>query len=139
MAIYNLKESKKVEQITAYLTKLIYDGAMVKLEKIKPKRTNNQNAYLHVLFTLWGLEHGYTTDEAKTTVKRHFHDIFVYEKNGSKYLARTRDMDTKQMSDFTERFRRWSESEGCYLPSPEEYRGKYDYYQNIIEINKHFT
>jgi len=138
MAFYDLKEDSKVEQITNYLAKLISDKSTVELRRVKPKRTNSQNAYLHVLFTLWGLEHGYTVEEAKTNVKRHFHNIFVYEKKGHKYLGRTRDMDTKQMTDFIDQFRNWSASEGYYLPSPDEYKGKYAYYQNIIEINKEF-
>ena len=138
MAIYNLKDSKKVEQITAYMSKLISDGAMVELKRITTKRTLDQNAYIHVLFNLFGLEFGYTLTEAKTIVKRHFADIFVYEKNGTKFLGHTSEMNTKQMTDFIDRFRRWSESEGCYLPTPDEYRGKYDYYQNIVNINREF-
>ena len=66
---YDLSKSYDRKKALEYLKKLIEDGSKVSFTKIHPKRSVSQNSYLHVLFTLWGLEHGYFIEEAKQTVK----------------------------------------------------------------------
>ncbi len=87
---------------------------------------------MHVLFSLFAIEFGYTIDEAKTHAKRNC-QFMRYEKGGEIFLKRTRDLDKVEIMNFIEWYRNYSSQKGCYLPSSEEYlRNKY-YYENEID------
>ena len=57
-----------------------------------------------------------------------FDDLFVVEKDDKRTgrkeieLRSTADLDTGEMTTAIERFRNWTASEGCYIPSPDEHR-----------------
>ena len=59
----------------------------------------------------------------------------VYEKNGQKFLRRTRDLDDKECCNFTNFIRNYSSKNGLYIPSPDEYLLKQ--YEIKKEIDKH--
>lgn len=99
---------------------LIKGEKKVELKEVRKSRTVSQNAYLHVAITLYAINFGYTIEEAKTDLKRGC-SFMVYEKNGKKYLKRTRDMDTKELTSFIEWIRNYSSLNGFYIPSSEEY------------------
>ena len=111
-----------------YFAKLVKDQSAIEIKKIQKKRTNQQNRYVHALFSLFGLEWGYTTEEAKTVVKRELG--CTYEKNGLYFLSRTSEMNMKELTEFIDRFRNFSASHGLYLPSSDEFD------TNYIEILK---
>jgi hypothetical protein len=115
----------------AYFDKLLADGAVIELKRVSKKRTIKQNSYVHKLFTLWGMEYGYTTEEAKTVVKRALN--YTYERNGQKFLQRTSDMDTGELTTFIDKFRNWSAHNGYYLPSADEFGANHAYYEQQIE------
>lgn len=106
-----------------YFGRLLTDEADIELKRIARKRTVKQNRYLHALFTLFGGEFGYSTDEAKVIVKRELG--YTYRKQGTVFLRHTSDMDSKEMSEFIDRFRNFSAAKGCYLPSAEEFNDNY--------------
>ena len=83
---------------------------------------------MHVVISLFGIEFGYTIEEAKTLLKRHFN--LTYQKNDKVFLQRTRDMNTGELSEFIEQIRNYSASQGNYIPSSEEY------IENSFEIDK---
>jgi len=89
--------------------------------KIKrKKRTNDQNAYLHVIFGKIGLELGYTIEEVKDVFKQKF---LTYEKNGYKFTYKTSSLDTKEMTVFIDRIRNYCAKElSMYIPAPHEYQ-----------------
>lgn len=117
---YNLERSYDVQRANEYLSKLIKDKVCVELKKVVRKRTNLQNAYLHVLFSLWGNNFGLFLNEAKQYIKEQLG--YTYEKKGHKFLVETSKMDAAELTIFIDKFRDWS-SITCsyYLPSPDEY------------------
>ena len=114
-----------------YLDKLLSDGATIELKKIPKKRTLKQNAYVHALFQLWGFEYGYNIDEAKAVVKTELG--YVYERSGRTFLKRTSDMDTKELTEFIDKFRTWSAHNGYYLASADEMGLNWEYYSQQID------
>lgn len=106
-----------------YLKKLIKNQSKVEMVKISPKRTSNQNRYLHAILTLYGGHFGLTTEEAKTSVKRILG--YKYQKNGEWFLEHTSEMDTKRLTEFIDRFRNHSAHEGFYLPTSLEFSENY--------------
>jgi len=128
--------SKEVDRISVQvrLNKLKDTGAIVELKALKPQRTIQQNKYLHVLFSLFGIEFGYTLDEAKTLLKREC-SFMTYEKNGKKFLRHTSKMQTDELTKFIDWFRTYSAQQGLYLLTSEEY--KYNSVSIDNEINRH--
>lgn len=128
---YNSKKHNEKQAAIEYFNKLLNEECRFELKKIHPKRSLSQNAYLHVLFSLYGLEVGTTIEETKTDIKRALN--YVYEKNGSKYLIQTRSMDSKEMTIFIDKFVMLAANQGIELPSPS---GVTDTLLNYIEQNK---
>ena len=81
------------------------------------KRSINQNSYLHLLFGLFGLEFGLTLDESKQLIKYKF---LSYKKKGKDFVKQTSKLDTKEMTIFIEKFRKFSSENSCYLPGANE-------------------
>lgn len=101
--------------------KLLCDKkAKIELTEVRSKRTVRQNSYLHVCISLFAIEVGNNLDEMKTDLKREC-EFMRYEKNGNSYLKRTRDMDTKELTEFIEWIRTFAGKQGLYIPSSEEY------------------
>ena len=126
----DLSKPDELAKARTYFDKLVKDASKIELRKIAKKRTVNQNSYVHVLFTLWGLHFGYTVDESKQVVKSELG--YIYFKDEVKFYKSTAGMDTKELTTFIDKFRNWSASEGCYLPSSEEYLLRhFDYSQEI--------
>ncbi len=126
----NLSKSDEANKAEVYFAKLLSDGSKIELKKISPPRTIKMNSYVHVLFQLWGNHFGYSLDEAKQVVKRSL--SYYYQKNNTLFLRKTSEMNSRDLSEFIDRFRNWSASEGCYLPTSEEYLLRhFDYSQEI--------
>ncbi len=114
-----------------------YEGD-VELTRVCKKRTPKQNRYMHSIITLFGIELGYTIEEAKTILKREC-AFMRYKKNGQWFLRSTADLDTKEMTDFIEWIRNFASREhGIYLPSSEEYYRNWTEIENTIERVKTF-
>ena len=121
-------DKKKAE---SYFEKLMKDGAKIELKKVQEKRSINQNSYLHVCVAMICQESGYTIEEGKTELKRQFGKYFIYEKNGSKFLLSSRELDTVQMTEWIDWIRQMAiDTLGIYIPTPEEY------IQNQFEIDR---
>jgi len=130
---YNLANKPELDQAWEYLQKLTGQEAIVNITKVNPKRTLNQNSYLHVLLGIAGLEWGYSMEEIKTLWKREVSQrIFLYEKNGKKFLRSSADLTTKELTDAIEQLRKYAAEQGLVLPSPDE-EEKLRYFSNQIE------
>lgn len=130
---YDLTKFEDKASAKEYFNRLIEQGARIEIIKKNPKRSLQHNAYLHVLFSMYGLELGYTLEEAKTLIKRELG--YFYEKNGVKFLVKTSGMDSKELSDFINKFRNLSSKQGYYLPEPHEIT---DSLTNYIESQKQY-
>lgn len=134
---FDLSKEQDRISVQVRLNKLKADGSVVELKKLNPRRTIQQNSYIHVLFSLFGIEFGYTLDEAKTFLKRECHWM-QYEKNGTKFLRHTSTMQTDELTKFIEWIRNYSAQKGLYMPTPDEYREGQAYIDNMIESHKEY-
>ena len=67
---FNLNNPIDQNKAVTYLTKLLEGEKLIELKEIMKVRTLRQNAYLHVIITLYAIEFGSTLEEAKTDLKR---------------------------------------------------------------------
>ena len=127
----DFRNSADVKKAQVYLDKLISDQSKAELIKINKKRSNSQNRYVHALFTIFGGAFGFNPDEAKTIVKRDLK--YTYVNQGEIFLMQTRSMDTKELTEFIDKFRNYSAHNGCYLPTPEAFSENYVEMMNQVE------
>jgi len=128
------------EQYTAsieYINKYKEKNITIEVTAKHPKRSLKQNNYLYLLLGFFGLEFGYTIEEAKQLYKRLNKDIYFYEKNGEKFIKSTADLDTKDMTLSIDIFRTYSAGIGLYLPQPDEH-AFLNHIHNEIEKNKQY-
>ena len=130
----NIVDQKKA---VTYLTKLLEGEKLIELKEIKKVRTLRQNAYLHVIITLYAIHFGSTLEEAKTDLKREC-SFMRYENNGRHYLKSTAKLDTKELTEFIEWLRNYSSLNGCYLPTSEEYLSQKFDIDRDIDNNKEY-
>jgi hypothetical protein len=117
---YDLSKHLDINKATAKFTKLIEQGKCIELTEKRKVRSIQQNSYIHIVFTLYGICNGLTIEEAKTDLKRDYPNG-RYEKNGNTYLVQTSKMNTKELSDFVEWILEKSAKEGNYIPTSEDY------------------
>jgi hypothetical protein len=134
---YNLNLEQDRISAQVRLNKLKADTSTIEIVKVNPKRTIQQNKYIHVLFALFGIEFGYTLDESKTLLKREC-SWMTYEKQGKKFLRHTSTMQTDELTMFIEWIRTFSAQAGLYLPTPLEYQEAMVYIDNQINSHKEY-
>lgn len=117
--IYDLSKNIDVLKAKAKFEKLVSDQKPIELKPIRQKRSIKQNAFLHVCISLFAIDTGYTAQEAKTVLKRE--KGLYYEKNGEKFIKATREMDSKELTEFIDWIRHFASLQGIYIPTPEEY------------------
>lgn len=134
---YNLNNPVDIQKASIKFDKLCQDKKEIELKEIRPIRSLQQNKYLHVLFALFGIEFGYTIDEAKTLLKREC-NFMSYEKNGKKFLRHTSQMQTDELTKFIDWIRTYSAQNGLYLLTSDEYITNRIMIDNQIEIHKEY-
>ncbi len=124
--LYDTKNPLDVQNAKTRLELLIKRGCVIELTEKKPKRSLNQNAYLHLLLGYFASQTGNTLEWVKQQYYKRLcnPDLFVGEKTdrflgNMKYIRSSADLRTDEMNLSIERFRNWSASEaGIYLPEP---------------------
>jgi len=134
---YNLLSNTEQQMAKAYLDKLIASKSKCTITKVVEKRSNSQNRYVHLLFSMFGAFFGYTLEESKVVVKTELG--CVYEKNGIKFLKSTGDFNKEEMMEFIEKFRAYSSMNGCYLPSADEYDYNPSQMESYVKENSYFV
>jgi hypothetical protein len=119
MGIYNLKERNDLRLLARKLKRHLKQGHTVILDQKREQRSNAQNRYLHLLFSLFGIELGYTLAESKVIVKRACG--LYYEKKGEKFIISTATLTEDQMSIFIDKFKKFAAEQGVYLPDTYSY------------------
>lgn len=143
--IFNLKNPYEKESFKEYANKLYKAEEVVELKKKLPNRSLNQNAYLHVILSYFGVEYGCSMDEVKLDFFKRLCNKSLFErtitnKQGKeiKILRSSADLDSTEMTTAIERFRNWSSAvAGIYLPGPDE-DSFILHIQQEIERNKEF-
>lgn len=134
---YNTQQPIEIEKAKSKLDFLISKGSIIELTEKRQKRTIKQNSYLHVLFSLYAVEFGYTLEESKITLKREC-NFMTYKKNNFIFLKKTSHLNTKELTDFIEWIRNYSSNNGLYLPTSDEYLQNYTEIDAGIEACKQY-
>lgn len=119
---YNLSSSHDIAEAQRLLSQLTVDGKVVEIKEVKPRRSLQQNAYLHLLLSAFGSHLGMSLDEAKAVYKRlpGNKEIYVkhFERDGIKfeYELSSAKLDKAQMQKSIDVLREWSEKMGYPLP-----------------------
>lgn len=124
--IYNLSNTLDVRNAKTRLDLLVKRGSVIELTEKKPRRSLNQNAYLHLLLGYFASQTGNTLEWVKQQYYKKLcnPDIFIGEREDKflgkmKYVRSSADLRTDEMNLTIERFRNWAASEaGIYLPDP---------------------
>ena len=124
--IYDLKNQLSRKRFSTRVKALWEAGAVVELTD-KSRRTNKQNAYLHVICGILALETGTTLDYIKQEVfkRRCNPSLFVVEKDDPilgkvSTLRSSRDLNKEEMALAIDRYMMFCSDNGVYIPSPEE-------------------
>lgn len=114
---FNLSIPLEAQKAEGYFKTLCEKKNIVELKRVSPKRSLNQNSYLHLLIGAFAQHFGYRLEEAKTIYKRDANpDLYVYEKNGAKFLRSSADLSTEEMAKSIDRFMQYSAEAGYALP-----------------------
>lgn len=136
---YDLKKQYGINKAKAKLDSLIEKRKVIELKEKRKKRTISQNAYMHVLFNLFGIETGYTASEAKTVLKRECKNLMVYEKEGEKFLRGTSDLSKDECQVFIDWVINYAGIQGIHLPSSEEYLENQHEIEIQIDLNRGYN
>ena len=103
------------------LTQMINDKKKVEIKVIKPRRSLNQNSYLHLLLGAFGAHFGYTLEEAKTIYKDLNGSIYNYDKEVRgkvhHFTRSSADLNVEEMTKSIDVLREWSDKAGYPLPT----------------------
>lgn len=124
--IYSLdKEHEKQQAITRFHF-LIAKGKRIELKVKHPRRSINQNSYLHLILSAFGSHFGYSLEEVKQYIFKEQvnSEIFNNGDKGSLITIQewrsTADLDTKELTTAIERFLNYSAKNGYRLPEPSD-------------------
>lgn len=135
--IYNLANSGELAAAREYLNQIARLGKRVEIVRKAEHRTLNQNAYLHLILGYFGTQTGYTLEESKVLYKRLNPDLYIYEKNGAKFLKSSADLSKGDMAKSIDRFMEYSEKEGVSLPKADN-QDFLDLATNTVEAQKSY-
>lgn len=124
--IYNLHTELDQERFVTKANALLSKGCVVELTE-KTLRSRSQNSYLHLCIGVIALETGVTIDYAKREYFKRLvnGDLFI-RKERDRYsgevevIRSSADLSTEEMRIAIDRFKRWANENGFYLPSPED-------------------
>lgn len=135
--IYDLSKQYDLKKFNTKVESFLKNKATVDMREIKEVRSLSQNAYLHVIISLFGIEFGYTLDESKTLLKRKC-DFMRYEKNGTQFLKQTSKMDKEELKQFIDWIRNYAGVNGLYIPTSEEYLHNKRMVDDNIRLHREF-
>ena len=128
---------KDIDKFKFYSEKYSKFEGVVELKKIHPKRSINQNSYLHVCISIFAIEKGYTQKEMKKLLKEQC-SFMQYEKNGHIFLKDSSDLNSKELTDWIEWIRNKAAMEEIYISTPDEYFRDWVEIEKSIELNKQY-
>ena len=102
----------------------------VTIKEYRKKRSNEQNNYYHAVPVPMISNHiGQTIETTKEYLAGEFTgwiDFTIGDRNMSRPVKTSSQMDTKEMTDFIEFIQWWASSTlNMYIPSPNEWDGEY--------------
>lgn len=113
---YLLSDPIQLQKAKERFHNLQEDGERIELKKISPTRSLNQNNYLHLLLTAFGMNFGYSLNESKLIYKELNRDIYFYEKKKRIFVKSSRDLTKEEMAKSIDKFMQQSARAGYTLP-----------------------
>ena len=117
---YDLINDKEKELARGYFDKLCESEAKIEIRKFHGKRTLNQNSYFHVACTILSGYSGYTVPEMKIIIKNQL-EFMNYDKGNHHFYRSSAELDKLEFIALVDFVRDFGDSNGCYIPTPEEY------------------
>ena len=122
--LYDLSSEMQRKSFLARVDHLLEKWSVAELTETT-FRTRNQNSYLHLLIGVVAMETGNTLEYCKEWYFKRLcnKDLFVTTRT-DKFAAQvevirsTADLSQEEMSMAIDRFKRWGEEHGIYLPTP---------------------
>lgn len=135
--IFDLSNPQQLVEAREYLNQVARLGKRVEIVRKAEHRSLPQNSYLHLLLGYFGTQTGYTLDEAKVLYKRMNSDIYIYEKNGAKFLRSSADLSKEDMARSIDKFIEYAENEGIPMPRADN-QSFMDLATNTVEAQKRY-
>lgn len=123
---YDLSKIADIDRAKVFFEHLVSKRTKIEICQKREKRTLSQNSLFHLWVKVFQEHTGdISFDDCKRDVKR---AILGVKEVVNRYTGevtfddyKTSLMDTKQLSDFMEKFKVWADIEfGCLLPLPED-------------------
>jgi hypothetical protein len=139
---YILTQDQPQRQKAIDRFKLLLDQeATVELKKVIGRRTLSQNAFLHVLITLYGINFGLKIEEAKVLLKRECPFMRYTKQIGEDrepvvFLKQTRDLDKRELGEFIEWIYTHAAQQMCPLPELEDYKANKPTFDAVIRSHR---
>lgn len=113
---FNTDNEAEAEEAFDRLSQLVGQHAIVEVTKISPRRSLNQNSYLHLIIAAFGNHFGYTAEEAKIVYKYINVDLYRYKRKELTFWRSSADLTKEDMATSIDRFRAASARQGYDLP-----------------------
>ncbi len=134
--IYDLSDGKETDEAFKRLKSLAIKEAKIELIHISPKRTLNQNNYLHLVLSVFALEFSWTLEEAKWLYKKLNKSIYFYKKGGEIFFRSSADISKEDMATSIDVFITYAGEQGVEIP-PATDQDWWKWATNESEIHKH--
>lgn len=140
---FDLSIESESQKAVEYFNKLEDQKSLIELKKVSPKRSLSQNNYLHLLIGYFAQNFGYTAAEAKLVYKYINSNLYCYKKKIYEgrppfmFIRSSADLTVDEMTKSIDRFREWSEKQGCPLPTATD-QGWLREIENEIERSQHY-
>lgn len=133
---YNLGVEAEHRSASIYFAQLVATNSVVDMKKISPRRSLNQNSYLHLIIGAFGSHFGYNLEEAKFIYKQINSSIYKYSKKGREFWKSSADLTKDEMAKTIDKFIKISAENGCDLPLATDVDGLRRL-ENYLEGNKY--
>lgn len=130
MAKYSVCDPRDYLEALDFINQAKEQGFDIELKRYYKKRTNPQNAFLHLALSYFAHCYGCTLLEAKEIYFKQYacREIFLVEttdKNGRnvKFFRSTADLNTVEMSNAINNFMAYASCNGIEIPQPNDELG----------------
>jgi len=113
---FNTSIKSERKEAMRYFMTLANKHQIIEVKKVSPKRSLNQNAYLHLLIAAFGQHFGYDLEESKQLYKMISPDVYKYTKNNRTFWRSSADLTKEEMAKTIDAFMKKSAEAGYPLP-----------------------
>lgn len=134
---FNLAIKAEKSKAFSYFMILANKKSLVDVKKVSPRRSLNQNNYLHLLLGAFGQHFGYTLEEAKIIYKELNKSVYAYKKKGRTFYRSSADLSKEEMAKTVDLFMEKSKEQGYPLPLATD-QGWLQQIENDMERSRYY-